>query len=165
MQSHGECLASAADHPCRVPDRGAAIEFLAHRRFEHPPVLRMFRLWPCTTRIPTWDRASPYCWKLRRRGGMRPACELRQQPGDAPAFERLRTQRSHSRSGRGMRCNTTWRAALAAQRHIPLMALPRRGRTGLRPIPLLQSIRWIHWFESRPPEMARTTVRLLRPTR
>ena len=79
--------------------------------------------------------------------------------------ERLRTQRSHSRSGRGMRCNTTWRAALAAQRHIPLMALPRRGRTGLRPIPLLQSIRWIHWFESRPPEMARTTVRLLRPTR
>ena len=80
-------------------------------------------------------------------------------------FERLRTQRSHSRSGRGMRCNTTWRAALAAQRHIPLMALPRRGRTGLRPIPLLQSIRWIHWFESRPPEMARTTVRLLRPTR
>jgi hypothetical protein len=116
--------------------------------------------------FPTWDRASPGCWKLRRRGGRRLACHYFNNREMALVLERLKTQHSHSLGVCRMMRNGTpggphWRRAGT----FALIALPRRGRTGFRPIPLLQPMRWIHWFESRPPAIARTTVRLLQPCR
>ena len=177
----------------RVCDRRGANEFLAHRRFDDPgsspDVLTLAANDPYQTprRLGT-DRSRTVlpaslemaqattaktvpnlgpCISglLETASAWRQASRVRlpQQLGDAPVFERLRTQRSHSLSGRGLMCNTTWRAASAAV--TSLMALPRRGRTGPRPIPWLQSIPWIHWFESWPPEMAHTTVRRLQLSR
>src|SRR5881396_3286160 len=131
----------------RLSDRRATNEFLAHRRFDDPgsspdvptlassdpnqtprrigtdrsrsaaaslelaqatPAKTVPNLGPCISGL--LETAS--AWRQASR------VALPQQLGDAPVFERLETHRSHSLSGCRMRCNTTWRSALGADRHI-----------------------------------------------